>query len=288
MNIKKFSFLLLILLFTNISVYSQGRPGIQNLLNQFGLTAYSYLLTANRPAYSVEADVVEKSKIELNTGFDAGKEYNDIPISLNYGAFKNVELFAGIDVFNQSYNFADKKISGVGDANIGIKYQFQHSEKFSHVFQFLVKVPTASKDSELGTGKTDFHLGVAEGFNSKILGYDLSFELNFLHRRDFPSTKKYAPAIQQAIDSLAANYNYKYEPEVILSFGPDFNISQRAILYTGFSFDRNTRLNYNTSMLYGGMVYGISDRFSLSLGASYGLEQAGTWNVSGGLNVLLN
>lgn len=288
MNIKNFSAVLIILVCFNISTYSQRHPGIQNLLNQFGLSTYSYLLTANRPIYSVDAEIVEKSKIELNTGFDAGGQANDIPFSFNYGAGKNIELFAGMDLFNQSYNFTNKKISGVGDANLGIKYRFQNSEKFSHVLQVLVKIPTASKETELGTGKADFHFGLAQAYNGKVIGYDLSLEMNMLGRRDFPGAKKYAPPIQRAVDSLAATYDYKYEPEVILTFGPDFNVSDKVILYTGYSFDRNTRLNYNSSLLFGGMVYNASDRVAISLGGSYGLEQAGTWNISGGLNILLN
>jgi len=285
---NKYCLAFLLIIFVSFPSYSQRHPPPQDFLNQFGLNTYSYLISANRPEYSIDAEVVEKSKLELNTGFDAGGGANDIPVSLNYGAGKNIELFAGINLFSQSYNFINTKISGIGDANVGIKYRFQNSEKFSHVFQVLVKIPTASKDSELGTGKADFHFGLAQAYTGKIIGYDLSLELNMLGKRDLPAAGKYPPRIQSAVDSLASSYDYKFEPEVVLSFGPDFTISKKAILYTGFSFDRNTRLNYNSSLIFGGMVYNLSDRFVMSLGGSYGLQQAGSWNVSGGLNVLLN
>ena len=288
MKTKNFLYFVLLLLIGSCSVYSQKHPRFQNLLNEFGIGTYSYLLTANRPVYSVETDMVDKSKLELNTGFDAGSGTFDAPVSINYGAGKNTELFAGIDLFSQSYDFTQKKISGVGDANVGLKYRFQHSNKFSHVFQVLVKLPTASKDSELGTGKTDFHFGLAQAYTSNVFCYDLSLELNMLHRRDFPDARKYPPAIQQKIDSLKSHYDYQYEPEVVLSIGPSFNISKNVLLYSGFSFDRNTKLDYNSELVYGGFAWSISDRFAISIGGSYGLQQSGTWNVSTGMNILLN
>jgi hypothetical protein len=272
----------------NSSIFSQRHPGIRDLLNQLGITTYSYLLTANRPVYDVDAEMPEKGKIELNTGLAFGKDIGEIPLTFSFGAGKNLDLFAGIDLYSQSYSFVGKKISGVGDSNLGMKFRFQNSESFSHVFQALIKIPTASSETELGTGKADFHFGVAESYIHKSFGYDLSLELDFLGRKDFPPTGKYIPRIQSAVDSLKSIYDYKYEPELVISAGPSLDVSQKTVLYTGFSFNRNMKLNYNTTLLYAGAGINFTKVFALSLGLSYGLQQSGSWNLSAGFNFVLN
>ena len=56
-----------------------------------------------------------------------------------------------------------------------------------------------------------------------------------------------------------------------------------ALIVILFSFSRNTRLNYNSQSIYGGAGFMVSKKIGLSLGGSYGLEEAGTWGVSAGL-----
>ncbi len=232
--------------------------------------------------------MVDKGKIELNTDITFGGDIAAIPVSFNYGLGKNFGIFAGIDLFNQSYNYLSKKIGGVGDANIGLKFRFQHSEKFNHVFQALVKIPTASKETDLGTGKADFHFGLAESYLYKTFGYDISFEFSMLGRRDFPAAGRYPPAIQLAVERQENLFNYSYEPALVFSLGPSIDVSKNVILYIGYSFTRNMRLNYNTSLIYGGAGITFSKRVAFSIGGSYGLQQAGSWNISAGFNFVLN
>jgi hypothetical protein len=279
---------ILIIILINSNVFSQRHPGIRDLINQLGINTYSYLLTANRPVYDVDADMPDKGKFEINAGFAFGKDIGEIPVTLSFGAGKNLDLFAGIDLYSQSYTYVGKKISGIGDSNLGMKFRFQNSRSFSHVFQALVKIPTASSETELGTGLADFHFGLAEEYTHKSFGYDLSVEMDFLHRRDFPPAGKYIPRIQRAVDSLKSTYDYTYEPAIVLSLGPSLDVSQKTILYTGFSFTRNMRLNYNTTLVYAGAGINFTKVFALSLGLSYGLQQAGSWNLSAGFNFVIN
>ncbi|MCC6864731.1 MAG: hypothetical protein IT280_01070 [Ignavibacteria bacterium] len=259
----------------------------RKLLNIFGKTAYSYLLSANRPGYGVDAYVSDKGSAILSLGISYSDDVIDIPISFSYGLSNKVELSAGISPFTQSYNFYGDKISGVGDSYIGIKYAFLESEHFIHAIQGIFKIPTASNTKELGTGKTDLYMGIAQGFVSGSFGYDLSIEINFLQRRDFPETRKYIPVIQLLIDSTKRAYDYNIEPELVISAGPSVDISKNISIYSGFAFSRNMRLNYNTSTVYAGFGIGITKRINFSAGAFYGLDEAGTWGSSGGLNFQL-
>lgn len=286
MNIyNKAIFILLLTLILIPEAYSQLR-GNNRLLDILGQTAYSYLLSANRPGYGVDAFTMEKGKTSLSFGVSYSDEVMDLPVSLSYGLTDNLELSAGLSPYTQSYNFSGSKISGVGDSYLGVKYSFLESDYFIYGVQGIVKLPTASSSKELGTGKVDLYLGVAQGFVKGNFGYDLSFEVNLLQRRDFPNTKKYPAIIQNQIDSAKSGYDYTFEPEFVISGGPSIDISKMISMYAGYSFSRNTRLNYNSHSIYSGIGFVLSKKIGMSLGGSYGLEEAGTWGVSGGLNFL--
>lgn len=272
----------LLVLILSSNIFSQRRRGNQ-LLDILGQTAYSYLLNANRPGYGVDAYTSEKGKTYLSVGISYGDEVIDVPFSFSYGVTDNFELSAGISPYTESYNFLSSKISGVGDSYFGMKYSFLESDHFIHGVQSIIKFPTASESKELGTGKIDLYFGLAQGYVNGKFGYDLSFEVNLLQRRDFPNTKKYPAVIQNRIDSVKNSYNYSLEPEIVISGGPSYNFSNKVSIYTGFSFSRNTRLNYNSQSIYGGLGFVLSKWMGLSIGGSYGLEEAGTWGISGGL-----
>ncbi len=271
-----------------ISSLNSGNSFSQNrgnrLLNLLGQTAYSYLLNANRPGYGVDAFTTEKGKTVISAGISYGSEVIDIPVSVSYGITDNFELSGGISPFTEAYNFQGSKVTGVGDSYLGMKYSFAESNYFIHAFQFLVKLPSASSTKELGTGKVDLFMGLAQGFVKGRFNYDLSFEVNLLQRRDWPTSKKYPARILQIIDSAKSSYDYRFEPELVISGGPSVDITKKVSVYAGFSFSRNTRLNYNSESLYGGLGISVNKSTGLYLGGSYGLEEAGTWGVSGGLS----
>ena len=279
------SILLLFLSFLTVSSsYSQIRPKI---INEFGLTAYAYFLTANRPGYGINAYVTEKGEAELTTEVYFNDEIFEIPLGFSYGIAKNFELSAGISAYSKSYNFIGNSIGGVGDSYICAKYLFQESEHFIHSVQCLVKIPTASKQTELGTGYTDLHFGIAESFYENRFGYDLSLELNLLHRRDYPAARKFPVFVQHTLDSIKQVYNYKYEPELVISGGPSYDISDRFYTYGGVSFSRNMKLKYNSTQLYAGFGYLLSNGVGLGIGGSYDTLERTNWLLSAILNISL-
>jgi hypothetical protein len=266
---------------------AQNKRDIKKILDEFGNTAKSYLLSANRPSFSISSFTTPKNKVNIDLGAAFNEDFVEIPFGISYGVSNRVELFAGIPVYTQSYNFNGEKIDGIGDADIGIKYKFQESDKFEHALQLILKIPTASSSNGLGTGKSDFHFGLAQGFYMNKFSYDLSAELNFLRRRDFPDLKIVPRLLQPAIDSIKNVYNYKYEKELIVSFSPAYNITDNFAIYSGVSFARNFKLDYNTLQIFGGLGYSFSDKVSVSAGASFGLLNEKSWLISTGISILL-
>lgn len=263
----------------------------RNLLNQlaeiYGKTAYVYLLSANRPYYGVDAYVTDKGYFFVSTGLSYGFEYIDISLEASYGLSRKLELSAGLSPYTESYNFAGNKIKGFGDSYIGLKYRIHESRYFQHAVQVLMKVPTASSKSQLGTGRVDLHFGVAQSFFIERFGFDLGLELNFLHRRDIPSSSRFPEITRSFIDSINAIYNYKYEPELVISGGPSYILSERFYTYAGFSFSRNIRLDYNSSGFYGGLGVALSGRAGLGLGVSNDILEGGYWIFSSNFYITL-
>jgi len=279
--VKLFLLFLILFTFLNSTLLSQNQNGRnKRLIDIYGKTAYSYLLSANRPGYGVDTYINDKGKASLSAGVSFNNETFDIPVSLSYALTENFELSAGVSPYAQSYDFAGSKIGGFGDAFLGAKYVLPQAGNFTHALQFLVKLPTASSQTELGTGKFDFHLGAAQSFYYESFGYDLSLEMNLLKRKDITARRKYINAIQVIIDSVNSQYDYEYEPELVISGGPSFSLGQKVSVYSGLSFSRNMRLNYNSSQVYGGFGVSISKSVSIGAGGSYSFGDASYWLIS--------
>ena len=226
--------------------------------------------------------IADKKTLEIDADAFFGGGSTEVPFTLYYGLSNKVQLFAGIDVYNQTFRFDGRKTSGIGDANIGITYEFQSSKKFTHIIQTLVKIPTASATNEVGTGYADYHFGIAQGFTAGKFAYDLSFDLGMLHRRDVPAVVQGSHIYTQGlVDSINTYYNYTFEPEIMLAFTPSIDFSDSFLAYTGVDFTRNTKLNYNSGDFYFGLGFILSKVTYLSFGLSkpFGKNTSGEFST---------
>jgi hypothetical protein len=259
----------------------------KKITDALGYTAKSYLLSANRPSIGINAYLTPKRKVSLDIGTAFNNNFYEVPVDLEYGISNSVILIAGIPILTQAYKFNGDKVSGLGDAHLGFKFRIQESEHFIHAFQFAVKIPTASKSEELGTGRIDYHFGLAEGYYAGRFSYELTAELNLLRRRDFPDRQFNIVLIQNIVDSIKQYYDYKFEPELAFSFSPAVDIGNNFEIYTGAAYSNNLRLNYDTMQLFAGFGYSLSDKASLSLGYSIEVIRGPGWLASAGLNLIL-
>jgi len=258
-------------------------------MKQIGTSANAFFLAANRPSYGINSYITPKRDISIGTGIYFNNDIYEVPLDFSYGPSKRTEISAGITAFMQSYNFTGEKVHGIGDSYIGIKYLFNESYYFDHVIQAIVKIPTASRTQELGTGKVDFFFGAVQGFALNNFSYDISIECNLLRRRDFPSGSKQIPIIlRNQLDSLKQKYDYKYEPEIAFTISPAYSFTENFLVYTGYNFTRNTRLNFNTSSLLAGIGASAGETFSFSAGSTYGIGENSGWNAQVGVNFLIH
>jgi hypothetical protein len=278
-NIRYVLTLALIVLFA-LPANSQNNPNPHKLLDALGRNANTFFLLANRPSFGMSSYLTDKGYWEISIDPTLNKDASEVPFMVSYGLSRKVELSAGMDLFKQSYRFDGKKISGVGDANIGVKFKIQESKSFTHAVQMIVKIPTASTKDQLGTGHPDYHFGIMQGYSNKNFGYDFALQIGLLQRRDIPVLNS-APVYTQALlDSMRVYYDYKFEPEISVSMSPSVSLSDKFQFYFGAAFSRNTKLDYNSTAGYAGFSYSPTDVFGLSAGISNSFQEGGAMDLN--------
>lgn len=261
-------------------VYSQRDP--KKYIDKLGRNANTFFLTANRPTYDVLASLLEKGESEISITTDFNRDILVLPVQYSYGISNKFQLSAGMDLLNATYRFNGQKVRGIGDANISASFMFQESSHFTHVFTALVKLPTAPKSDQLGTGYADYHFGLAEGFTQKSFSYELGVMFSLLHRRDLPVVGQGNFITQAIVDSAKKYYDYTFEPEVSVTLTPSLSLSKQVLWYAGGSVAQNTRLDYTSLAIYTGISYTPSYAFGMNLGVSQGLDKAGIFTFSAG------
>jgi hypothetical protein len=257
-------------LFVSFS-FAQNPSKNHNIYGLFNLTAKSYLLNAPRPYVEIETDIPQKNKFTINSYPSLGEGYLSLPLYGLYGISEKLSLTGCIYFYNTAYSLAGVKTTGFGDCYAGIVYKIQESDIMSNFLQPTVKFPTASSSKGLGTGKFDFDLGASQSLAYKNLAYTLTADINFMGKLDFPPSKSpyLPPKISEFLDSVKNNYNYSYEQNLNISLDPTYNITDDLIIEAGSFFSRNMKLNFNYVNLYSDVGYTFFKTVQVYAGVNY-------------------
>ena len=152
------------------------------------LTTFS--AAAQQPFVTDDADTTPKKHFhfEFSNEFDSlqrssfpAARQNTADFELDYGLLSNVEI--GIEVpmltiINTS-GTTPKTITGVGDANLSLKYNFlserENSRRPALALAFNLELPTGDTERQLGSGLADFYLN---GILQKSLTSKTKLRLN--------------------------------------------------------------------------------------------------------------
>lgn len=142
----------------------------RGLLLGLCLTAQAY---GQQPFYTDDADVTARRKFhfEFSNEFDIlqrsafpSLRQNTASFELNYGLFEGVELAIEaplLTIFN-ARETSPRKVMGIGDTNLAVKYNF-HKERDDSRWPALTvnlnfEIPTGDVDRQLGSGLADVWL----------------------------------------------------------------------------------------------------------------------------------
>ncbi len=116
----------------------------------------------SRPTVSEPADIQRVGVLQLEFGVDAefdAKEFRNqqtTPLDLRFAALSRLLLDFQLEVVKSQVDRTDGRMTGVGDAIIGLQVvAFKRTGYPTYALAYHSKLPTASKEKELGSGRVD-------------------------------------------------------------------------------------------------------------------------------------
>ncbi len=140
-----------------------------------------------RPTVSESATIQKKGGLQLEYGgdfdFDAPDFRNrqSAPLDLQFAVNKRLRLNFSFDTVVSQKDLMGMRESGIGDVLLGFKAiaRDKPKEKLAIAFAYSVKIPTASDEKELGTGRVDHNLRLI--FNRTLGKNDFVFNVSYLN-----------------------------------------------------------------------------------------------------------
>lgn len=147
-------------------------------------------LKAQQPFITDDTDVTPRRHFhfQFRNEFDVlsrssfpNLKQNTADSELDYGLFENLEIGVRtpfLTIFNDR-QVVHRQVSGVGDTNISLKYNFlkekEHSKVPAMAITFNVELPTGDVSRQLGSGLADFYMN---GVLQKSLSAKTTLRLN--------------------------------------------------------------------------------------------------------------
>jgi outer membrane putative beta-barrel porin/alpha-amylase len=261
----------------------------QNLATgRFAETAPPLALSANRqqkdnfivpsrPTVSEPADIQRVGVLQLEFGLDAesdAKEFRNqqtTPLDLRFAALSRLLLDFQLEVIKSQVDRADGRMTGVGDAIIGLQVvAFKRAGYPTFAFAYHSKLPTASKEKELGNGRVD-HKAVLL-ISDQLGGLNLNINAAYLNVGRKDSGRR----ADGGLFSLALSHRFENH------FGLFGELSGQSLEYSlprgvyplgGVTYWVNPRLRFDAGLRFGigaeaprvsvvaGFVFGIADLY---------------------------
>ncbi len=140
-----------------------------------------------RPSVSNPAEFQKPGVLQLEYGFDGNfhstdlKSQIDTPLALRFAVNKRLLLELDTDTpYSETERFTNRRETGAGDTQIGLQTVLQTEKKSrpAVAFAYYLKIPTASAEKNLGTGRFDHSfIGL---FSKKFGKTDIDFNAIYL------------------------------------------------------------------------------------------------------------
>lgn len=234
-------------------------------------------IVPSRPTVSEPADIQRVGVLQLEFGLDAqfdAKEFRTqqtTPLELRFAVLSRFLLDFFLETVKSQVDRTDRRMTGVGDAIIGLQVvMFKRPGYPTFSFAYHSKLPTASKEKMLGSGRVDNKavLLIGEQFGD----FDMIVNAAYLNvgRKD---SGRRADGGQF---SIALTYEFENH------FGLVGELSGQSLEYTlprgvytfgGVTYQVNRRLRFDAGLRFGigsqaprvsivtGFVFGIADLY---------------------------
>lgn len=143
---------------------------------------------SQQPFVTDDADVTPRHRFhfEFSNEFDLlqrssfpNLRQNTADIELDYGLFENLEIGIAVPVLTIFNDSSPRRVSGIGDANLSVKYNFLRERENSRLPALAIalnfEIPTGDAERQLGSGLADFYIN---GILQKSLTQKTKLRLN--------------------------------------------------------------------------------------------------------------
>jgi len=216
----------------------------------------------NRPTFASTAEMVQPGVFEIEYGFEAAKDHQNVNGLLKWGAIKNLELW-----FLNNPIERDAGTAGLGDSGAGFKYKLfpQLRSRPTVAILYVVTLPTARP--ELGAGAMA-HL--AQFLVSKDFGkhhFDVNVGVQFVGRPQLSGfDRRYFTALSY---SRLLRGKWGYTGEIAGYSRQNATTPATMTLLNAATYNASSRLVLDAGAYFA--AYGQLPRFTVFAGVTYSI-----------------
>ncbi len=232
----------------------------------------------SRPNVANPAEFQKPGVLQVEYGYDANFRGEDFrwqqtaPLTVRLAASKRLLFDFNVDTIISEKPEMQQRETGVGDTRVGIQVlTLEDNERHPALaFAYYVKVPTASSEKELGTGRTD-HKIVAL-LSKKVGETDIDFDVAYLNVGREENDRRASGG--QAALSFTREFKNNFGLIGELSGQSEDDVLPRGIFALGaVTYKFNNRVQFDAGMRFGlnkeaprvgvfaGITVGVADFF---------------------------
>jgi hypothetical protein len=239
-------------------------------------------IVPSRPTVSEPAEIQRKGVLQLEFGPDAefdAKEFRNQQttlLELRFAALSRLLLDFQLETVKSQVDRTDGRrtdgrMTGVGDAIIGLQVvAFKRTGYPTFAFAYLSKLPTASKEKNLGNGRVD-HKPVLL-INDQLRAFDLSVNLAYLNVGRKDSGRR----ADGGLFAVALAHTFENHFGLVGELAGqslEFTLPRGVYPFGGVTYQVNRRLRLDAGLRFGigaeaprvsvvaGFVFGIADLY---------------------------
>ncbi len=237
---------------------SQNPPMVQ--------TTYEITAVPNRPTFASTAEMVQLGVFEVEYGFEAAKNHQNINGLLKWGAVKNLELW-----FLNNPIERDAGTAGLGDSGAGFKFKLfpQKDSRPTVAVLYVATIPTARPALGVGAMAHLVQILVSKDFGKHH--FDVNEGVDFVGRQQLGGFDRTYFSALSYFHPLGGKWGYTGEiagfsrlnastpATMTLLNAATYNISSRLVLDGGAYFSAYGQLPRVT--FFAGVTYSIADLY---------------------------
>ena len=214
------------------------------------------LIKPSRPSVANPAEFQKPGVLQIEFGYDGNfkadkfRSQHTAPLTVRFAPVERLLLDFNIDTFILEKDETGKREKGVGDTRIGVQF-LALKDTGDHpalAFAFYAKLPTASSEKNLGTGRMDYRLVAL--LSKKFGKTDIDFNAAYLNVGRESSDRRASGG--QAAFSVSRELQNDFGITGEISGQSEDDVQPRGIYGLGaVTYKVNKRLQFDTGLRFG-------------------------------------